>query len=188
MLRAIKRLPHPAPAQVDKCKAAAAAAKRGNIAPSAAAAGAAARATLAEQEAAAPGSSGKGKRGGSGAAGGTGGGGGATPSGRPGKTPGYNVAYVGNVAFEVSADELRGVFSECGVKLVRLHTDPNTGRSKGYAHVHFEDEAGLDRCGARASGAGGLGPSRVIACQARPSAAAPRPPASSAWCMSMPSV
>jgi RNA recognition motif-containing protein len=55
------------------------------------------------------------------------------------------VAYVGNVAFEVTPDELRAVFEECGVKLVRLHTDQNTGRSKGYAHVHFEDEAGLDK-------------------------------------------
>ncbi|KAI8476218.1 MAG: hypothetical protein J3K34DRAFT_516642 [Monoraphidium minutum] len=61
------------------------------------------------------------------------------------KTPGYNVAYVGNIAFEVTPDELREVFSGCGAKLVRLHTDQATGRSKGYAHVHFEDEGGLDR-------------------------------------------
>lgn len=37
----------------------------------------------------------------------------------------------------------------CGVVLlllqVRLHTDKATGKSKGYAHVHFADEAGLDR-------------------------------------------
>jgi hypothetical protein len=28
---------------------------------------------------------------------------------------------------------------------VRLHTDKATGKSRGYAHVHFADEAGLDR-------------------------------------------
>ncbi len=28
---------------------------------------------------------------------------------------------------------------------VRLHTDKATGRSKGYAHVHFPDEPSLDR-------------------------------------------
>lgn len=28
---------------------------------------------------------------------------------------------------------------------VRLHTDKASGRSKGYAHVHFQDEAGLER-------------------------------------------
>ena len=27
---------------------------------------------------------------------------------------------------------------------MRLHTDKDTGRSKGFAHVHFADEAGLD--------------------------------------------
>jgi nucleolin len=66
-------------------------------------------------------------------------------AGAPAKAPGYNVAYVGNVAFEATREELAGVFGACGVKLVRLHTDQATGRSKGYAHVHFEDEAGLDR-------------------------------------------
>jgi nucleolin len=55
------------------------------------------------------------------------------------------VAYVGNVPFEVTREELAEAFADCGVKLVRLHTDQATGRSKGYAHVHFEDEAGLDR-------------------------------------------
>jgi RNA recognition motif-containing protein len=29
---------------------------------------------------------------------------------------------------------------------VRLHTDKATGKSRGYAHVHFADEAGLNRC------------------------------------------
>ncbi len=28
---------------------------------------------------------------------------------------------------------------------MRLHTDKASGRSKGYAHVHFQDEAGLER-------------------------------------------
>jgi nucleolin len=28
---------------------------------------------------------------------------------------------------------------------VRLHTDKDTRQSKGYAHVHFADEGGLDK-------------------------------------------
>lgn len=28
---------------------------------------------------------------------------------------------------------------------VRLHTDKESGRSKGYAHVHFPDEASLEK-------------------------------------------
>jgi hypothetical protein len=32
-------------------------------------------------------------------------------------------------------------------RFIRMHTDKATGRFKGYAHVHFDDEDGLDRCG-----------------------------------------
>jgi hypothetical protein len=28
---------------------------------------------------------------------------------------------------------------------VRLHTDKDTRKSKGYAHVHFADDAGLEQ-------------------------------------------
>jgi nucleolin len=71
----------------------------------------------------------------------------APPAGgsKPGKTPGYNVAYVGNIAFEVEPQELQQLFSPYGVTKVRLHTDMVTGKSKGYAHVHFDSEEGLDR-------------------------------------------
>ena len=70
----------------------------------------------------------------------------AYPNGSSGpqKTPGYNVAYVGNIAFEVTPQELQELFSPHGVTKVRLHTDMVTGKSKGYAHVHFATEEGLD--------------------------------------------
>jgi nucleolin len=55
------------------------------------------------------------------------------------------VAYVGNIAFEVTPGELQALFEPYGVTKVRLHTDQHTGKSKGYAHVHFADEGGLDR-------------------------------------------
>lgn len=58
---------------------------------------------------------------------------------------GYNVAYVGNVAFEAGPSQLTEVFEGCRVSFVRLHTDKQTGQSKGFAHVHFEDEDSLDR-------------------------------------------
>ncbi|KAK9866702.1 hypothetical protein WJX84_003840 [Apatococcus fuscideae] len=61
------------------------------------------------------------------------------------KTAGYHVAYVGNIAFAVGAPELHELFKECNVKKVRLHTDRHTGQSKGFAHVHFKDEAALDQ-------------------------------------------
>ena len=58
------------------------------------------------------------------------------------KTPGYNVAYVGNIAFEATVEDLAALFE--GVTRVRLHTDKLTGRSKGYAHIHFRDGDALD--------------------------------------------
>jgi len=126
--------------KVDRCKAAQGAPRRGAAGPAAggvgAAAAPAANANLSSPAAAQPDPS---------TAHAPNRGGAAGASGRPAKTPGYNVAYVGNVAFEVTRDELADVFAGCGVKLVRLHTDQATGRSKGYAHIHFEDEAGLDR-------------------------------------------
>lgn len=61
------------------------------------------------------------------------------------QTPGYHVAYVGNLAFNVTPGQLREAFEGCEVTVVRLHTDKDTGKSKGYAHVHFADEESLDR-------------------------------------------
>ncbi|KAK9840037.1 hypothetical protein WJX74_002389 [Apatococcus lobatus] len=61
------------------------------------------------------------------------------------KTAGYHVAYVGNIAFAVGAHELHELFKDCDCKKVRLHTDRHTGQSKGFAHVHFKDEAALDK-------------------------------------------
>ena len=54
------------------------------------------------------------------------------------KTAGYNVAYVGNIAFEASSEAVKSLFEPYGVTLVRLHTDKDTGKPKGYAHVHFK--------------------------------------------------
>ena len=127
------------------------------------------------------------------------------------KTPGYNVAYVGNVAFEASAEDVAALFNEAlapgvggagggggggggggeggeqqeeaaapkkaeegdgtenpslpsslplppppprsAVTRVRLHTDKVTGKSRGYAHVHFLTEEQLDRAVKEVDGA-----------------------------------
>lgn len=61
------------------------------------------------------------------------------------KVQGYNVAYVGNIAFAASSDDIKALFEPFGATLVRLHTDKDTGKPKGYAHVHFKDEESLDR-------------------------------------------
>jgi hypothetical protein len=62
------------------------------------------------------------------------------------QVPGYNVAYVGNIAFEAEEGDLQELMADCSITKVRLHTDKDTGRFKGFAHIHFADEESLDRC------------------------------------------
>jgi RNA recognition motif-containing protein len=50
--------------------------------------------------------------------------------------------YVGNLSYDVTEDDLRGVFAEYGsVKRVQLPTDRETGRPRGFAFVEMEKEA-----------------------------------------------
>lgn len=55
------------------------------------------------------------------------------------------MAYVGNLAFDANQKQIKEVLEGCNVTIIRLHTDKNTGKSMGYAHVHFADEESLDR-------------------------------------------
>jgi RNA recognition motif-containing protein len=50
--------------------------------------------------------------------------------------------YVGNLAYEVSSEDLGEVFREYGaVKRVHIPTDRDTGRSRGFGFVEMENEA-----------------------------------------------
>ena len=50
--------------------------------------------------------------------------------------------YVGNLSYEVTENDLTGVFAEYGnVKRVQLPTDRETGRKRGFAFVEMEKEA-----------------------------------------------
>lgn len=50
--------------------------------------------------------------------------------------------YVGNLSYNVTADELSNVFSEYGtVTRVQLPTDRETGRARGFGFVEMESEA-----------------------------------------------
>ncbi|WP_236888815.1 RNA recognition motif domain-containing protein [Desulfoluna limicola] len=49
--------------------------------------------------------------------------------------------YVGNIAYNMSDDELRSVFENFGdVDSARIITDRDTGRSKGFGFVEMPDE------------------------------------------------
>ncbi|GIL82358.1 hypothetical protein Vretimale_11830 [Volvox reticuliferus] len=64
-----------------------------------------------------------------------------------GRVAGYPVAYCGNIAFEVGVEELQQLFSGAGVvpTQIRLHVDKASGRSKGYAHVHFVNDEDVEK-------------------------------------------
>jgi len=51
----------------------------------------------------------------------------------------YNI-YVGNLSFEATEDELRGLFEEHGEVLkVNIITDRDTGRPRGFGFVEMDD-------------------------------------------------
>lgn len=53
-----------------------------------------------------------------------------------------NKLYVGNLAYNVTEEELGNIFSEAGnVKSVLIITDRETGRSKGFGFVEMETDA-----------------------------------------------
>jgi cold-inducible RNA-binding protein len=50
--------------------------------------------------------------------------------------------YVGNLAYNVSDDQLRDLFARFGTPdSVRVITDRDSGRSKGFGFVEFSDDA-----------------------------------------------
>src|SRR3954453_9211903 len=54
-----------------------------------------------------------------------------------------NRLYVGNLSFNTNEDTLQDAFSRCGdVSEVKIVTDRETGRSRGFAFVSMSDATG----------------------------------------------
>ncbi|OAD76112.1 hypothetical protein PHYBLDRAFT_95552, partial [Phycomyces blakesleeanus NRRL 1555(-)] len=50
--------------------------------------------------------------------------------------------WVGGLNYAATADDLRSHFAECGsIVDVRLRMDNDTGKSRGFAHIDFNDKA-----------------------------------------------
>ncbi|KAM7265182.1 hypothetical protein ACFE04_002865 [Oxalis oulophora] len=54
---------------------------------------------------------------------------------------GYNRIYAGNLAWDITEDDLKNFFSGCNISSIRLGNDKETGEFKGYAHIDFADSA-----------------------------------------------
>jgi RNA recognition motif-containing protein len=53
-----------------------------------------------------------------------------------------NRLYVGNLSYDATTDSLRSAFAECGeVGDVKIITDRETGRARGFAFVTMSNEA-----------------------------------------------
>ncbi|KAL7326217.1 nuclear localization sequence binding protein [Mucor circinelloides] len=51
--------------------------------------------------------------------------------------------WVGQLSYDATSDDVREHFKSCGeITDVRLRLDPQTGRSRGFAHIDFTEEAG----------------------------------------------
>ena len=58
-----------------------------------------------------------------------------------------NKLYVGNLPYQIEEGDLKGQFAEFGsVKSVKIITDHDTGRSKGFGFVEMETEEEAQTC------------------------------------------
>ena len=49
--------------------------------------------------------------------------------------------YIGNLSFQTTEDDLKGLFAQAGeVESVRIVTDRDTGRSRGFGFVEIGDD------------------------------------------------
>ena len=53
------------------------------------------------------------------------------------KTEGFDVLFMCQLPLTWTADDIAELFREFEIEAVKLKTDSQTGRSKGYAHIHF---------------------------------------------------
>eukprot|EP00246_Nothoceros_aenigmaticus_P016747 TRINITY_DN7804_c0_g5_i1.p1 TRINITY_DN7804_c0_g5~~TRINITY_DN7804_c0_g5_i1.p1 ORF type:complete len:283 (-),score=58.91 TRINITY_DN7804_c0_g5_i1:113-961(-) len=62
----------------------------------------------------------------------------------PSKHADCKSAYIGNLAWDVSEEELKEFFRDCDITAIRFAHDKNTGDFRGFGHVDFGDDKSLD--------------------------------------------
>ncbi|KAJ3873021.1 hypothetical protein F5051DRAFT_463216 [Lentinula edodes] len=60
-------------------------------------------------------------------------------------SPPSHTLFVGNLSFSANEDSVWEFFNDYGVKTVRLPTDRETGKPKGYGYVEFDDIEGAKK-------------------------------------------
>ncbi|KAJ8510767.1 hypothetical protein OPV22_001201 [Ensete ventricosum] len=62
----------------------------------------------------------------------------------PKKVDGCFSAYVGNLSWDVTEDDIRDCFKDSKISSVRFALDKRTGQSRGFCHIDFKDDESLE--------------------------------------------
>ena len=82
--------------------------------------------------------------------------------------------YIGNLSFNVTEDELKGIFTEFGeVSSVKIITDGYSGRSKGFGFVEMPNQPEAEAAIKELNGSS-LKERNIVVNQARPKGERPR--------------
>lgn len=63
----------------------------------------------------------------------------------PEKVDGCFSAYIGNLSWDVTEDDIRDCFKTSNIASVRLAFDKRTGIFRGFGHIDFEDDESLEK-------------------------------------------
>ncbi|KAH9326349.1 hypothetical protein KI387_006527 [Taxus chinensis] len=61
----------------------------------------------------------------------------------PTKVDNSNRAYIGNLSWDITEDDLKSLFEDCEISAIRFGMDKTTGEFKGYGHIDFADDVSL---------------------------------------------
>jgi len=75
--------------------------------------------------------------------------------------------YVGNLPYTTTIEELKGLFSEYNAEDVRVITDRDSGRSRGFGFVSFNDDEEAEKS-IKALNGHSLGDRKIVVNEARP--------------------
>ena len=63
----------------------------------------------------------------------------------PKKTEGYTRAYIGNLSWDITEEDIRSLFVDCKIDAIRFSLNKATGEFQGFGHVDFADDESLER-------------------------------------------
>lgn len=75
--------------------------------------------------------------------------------------------YVGNLPYTTTLEELKGLFSEYNTADVKVITDRDSGRSRGFGFVHFNYDGEAEKA-IKALNGHSLGDRKIVVSEARP--------------------